>query len=103
MKTNHLSYDDLECELQNAVAELERLEAENHKLKEANTWIPVSERLPETTDEYWTTKQYLGGERWVGQDSFISEHGGFCTESEGEVVAWREIQDLWNEPYQGDV
>ncbi len=37
-----------------ALDEIERLQAELAALKEANRWIPVSERLPEENGEYWT-------------------------------------------------
>lgn len=90
---------DLECELENAVAELERLEAENQRLKDANRWIPVSERLPAHNREYLVTLQIgSAGRPFTGICRFYAtafeSANGF-----GSVVAWQELP----EPYQGDL
>lgn len=97
-----MSNKDLECELENAVAELKRLEAENQRLKDANRWIPTSERLPKEQNEYWVTKE-IDGKLQVIKDTYfltISKVGFY---SSYKIVAWREIQEFWDEPYQGDL
>lgn len=76
------------------LAEWSALKAENQRLKDANRWIPVSERLPETEGMYETTYEYGNGKRqiekfWFDGKQFFAHY----------VIAWRELP----EPYQGDV
>jgi hypothetical protein len=75
-------------------ARIAELEAENQRLKDANRWIPTSERLPETEGMYETTYEYGNGKRqiekfWFDGKQFFAHY----------VIAWRELP----EPYQGDL
>lgn len=72
----------------------QELKDENQKLRDANRWIPVSERLPETIGRYQTTYKFANGDKeivdaWFDGIKFPST----------KHIAWREIP----EPYQGDL
>ena len=76
--------------------EIRRLQTENQRLREANRWIPVGERLPLANGGYEVTlKPYGSGSPFVCFTSFWE--GRF--ETSHEVMAWRELP----EPYQGDL
>jgi len=44
---------DIEADLMYANARIKELEAELKRLKEANRWIPVTEKLPDNTESYY--------------------------------------------------
>ena len=54
-------------------ADYEALKAENAALKEANRWIPVSERLPEKPPDY-----FKDGHWWMvsGEDFIVADSDG---------------------------
>lgn len=84
------------------VDDYDKLEAENQKLRDANRWIPVSDRLPaqkayyycevidSTSVSRWYGALYVMQQWWNGSD--------WNTPESAEVIAWRELP----EPYQGD-
>jgi hypothetical protein len=79
---------------QKLLAEIRNLKAENQRLREANPWIPVSERLPQEEGKYETTYEYGDGKRQVEQFWFDGKQ--FFAHY---VIAWRELP----EPYQEDL
>ena len=56
-----------------ALEQIESLQAENAALKEANRWIPVSERLPEKPPDY-----FKDGHWWMvsGEDFIVADSDG---------------------------
>ena len=79
-----------EKQFQERIAELE---AENQRLREANRWIPVGERLPESEGTYETTYEYGDGKRQIQRFWFEGDQFPHY------VLAWRQLP----EPYQGDL
>lgn len=83
----------------------QELKDENQRLRDANRWIPVSERLPETHGAYLVTLQCSPvHKRFGGSRVFLD--GVFEPQTEAEVLAWREFPEpyeAWREypePYQ---
>ena len=53
----------------------EKLEAKNAKLREANRWIPVTERLPEPYTEVYI---------WPRPDFGVTHHTGYLSRRKGD-------------------
>jgi hypothetical protein len=84
---------DLEQDLYIANARIKELEAENEKLKEANRWIPVAERLPEE----WHYPPVLCGH--VSDDwsdaAIVTDQGKFINAEGCEIYPthWRPLPE----------
>jgi len=67
---------------------------------EQNSWIPVSERLPEKDGEYITTMKYIGkatGTIYIDvEETFFDVGKGFNVGVNESVIAWMPLP----EPYK---
>lgn len=72
------------------------------QMPDTETWIPVTERLPENGQKVWVTNEYRGGDRRVDKSIFRGKE--FTVVSYPEVVftdlvrAW--VPRFVPEPYQ---
>lgn len=86
----------LSAEKQVLMRRVRELESENARLKDAQRWIPVSERLPVDKKHYMTiVMNCFDGSRDVYRLRYYGEGDWFSWTSESNVVThWKEEPEL---------
>ena len=84
----------LSAEKQVLMRRVRELESENARLKDAQRWIPVSERLPEESD--WTLIRYKGY-RVPYTLYYDIDRGWACGETPDYWMSLPEMQEVNNE------
>jgi len=94
--------DEVGFHIANALNRQSELEAEVAVLREANQWIPVSERLPDFDGEYLATIELPQecGNVWIRQRVEYCGNNVFKTYG-GTVIAW--MPYVQPQPYQEKV
>lgn len=82
-------------DLTEAKEALTALEEELQHAREALSWIPVSERLPESDAEFLCT--YIDMDGYESVDKFWFKNGRFMLD---RIIAWRYIPDPYNPPVE---
>lgn len=86
-------------DVQEMMKRVDELRGEIEALPSEREWIPCSERLPEKRGEYMVTVEYYSMRTRSTERCLLSavytRTGGWHL-SNGEVVAWMPMVDIWN-------